>query len=446
MPAYDPVRKNYSKAEPACSIATALVDSRNAARPFHLIGCVRPTVRCAWNWQAKTLLKFTQKMDDSEPLGARQAISALERQAAPLVLLDSGQRVAHLCGLTAEAIASTPTADLQFEHFAVAPSEIEGWRSMSKSGLQKAMKALQADKWRAEKQHRRELAAPRPCGAGSSIASVPKPELPRRQNRTKWALTVNAWLAAVQTGSGAGPRVVVDCSFDDLMTAGERVSITQQLVRCYASVRRAAVPLRLYLTSMDEARLQALRAITGSAHWGIGTTMQPFEAVFCGITDAASSAAGSGSAAAGSSEVATRVGCLELPRAADGVGKMKVVYLSADSATEIDALDSGTTYVVGGIVDRNRFKGLTESKARALGIATARLPLEHHLKLLGAWALTTCHVVAILQHWCDSRNWGAACAAAVPARKHEPVAMSTSTADPPTSSAALAAAPADDAK
>ena len=61
--------------------------------------------------------------------------------------------------------------------------------------------------------------------------------------------------------------------------------------------------------------------------------------------------------------------------------KDELVYLTADSSNTIHKLDPSKVYVVGGIVDRNRYKCLTFNKAKSQGIETAKLPIGEYLKL-----------------------------------------------------------------
>ena len=60
--------------------------------------------------------------------------------------------------------------------------------------------------------------------------------------------------------------------------------------------------------------------------------------------------------------------------------KSKVVYLTADSDDEISELRAGETYVIGGIVDHNRYKNLCLDRAKRQGIRTAKLPIGTYLR------------------------------------------------------------------
>lgn len=68
--------------------------------------------------------------------------------------------------------------------------------------------------------------------------------------------------------------------------------------------------------------------------------------------------------------------------------KKDLVYLTADSETVLETLDISKIYIVGGIVDRNRWKGITAEKAERQGIATAKLPIGEHMKMLSSQVRT----------------------------------------------------------
>ena len=120
----------------------------------------------------------------------------------------------------------------------------------------------------------------------------------------------------------------------------------------------------------------------------------------------------------------------------------RLVYLTADSPNEIERIVPGDVYILGGIVDRNRYPNITYKKAVSQGIRTARLPLGEHVRLLhGTTVLTVNHMVDILlyatkdyapkavkterEHTVDADNggaagavdWQAALLAALPRRK-----------------------------
>lgn len=76
------------------------------------------------------------------------------------------------------------------------------------------------------------------------------------------------------------------------------------------------------------------------------------------------------------------------------------VYLTADSDNVLDTLDAQCVYIIGGLVDRNRFKGLTRRRAEEWGISTARLPIEDHIRLAGCKVLTVNQGKRLLESCC----------------------------------------------
>ena len=106
--------------------------------------------------------------------------------------------------------------------------------------------------------------------------------------------------------------------------------------------------------------------------------------------------------------------------------KDKLVYLTGDSDTTLETLDNDKIYIIGGIVDRNRHKFVTRDKAKELGIATAKLPLDSHWNDSSATKILTCnHVFDILltfgeqiQQNDTEKSWKHAFISVLPKRKN----------------------------
>ena len=114
----------------------------------------------------------------------------------------------------------------------------------------------------------------------------------------------------------------------------------------------------------------------------------------------------------------------------------RVVYLTADSIEVLDELKEGTTYVIGGICDHNRYKvskpyrqrksfmdilqNLCLDKARESGIQAAQLPIGRFLSHLPTRkVLTVNQVFEILVKWVETRDWELALYEVIPKRKFQ---------------------------
>jgi tRNA (guanine9-N1)-methyltransferase len=94
-----------------------------------------------------------------------------------------------------------------------------------------------------------------------------------------------------------------------------------------------------------------------------------------------------------------------------------IVYLTSDSPHTLDRLSPYTSYIIGGIVDKNRHKNLCYKRACERGIPTAKLPIGEYMTMQSRSVLATNHVVEIMLKWLDTGDWGEAFLSVIPKRK-----------------------------
>ncbi|KZS97849.1 LNS2-domain-containing protein [Sistotremastrum niveocremeum HHB9708] len=202
-------------------------------------------------------------------------------------------------------------------------------------------------------------------------------------------------------------NVVVDLGFDNLMFEREMTSLCSQLSYCYSSNRRSRQPFsRLIFTSLGgktKERLEATNQNDAHLRWQDVTWLEKgYESLW-------------------DTELQQENEDNEAPNPTDlepTVLKQDVVYLTADSTETLEELSEGKTYVIGGIVDHNRYKNLCQGKAESQGLKTARLPIgEYMAQLSTRKVLTVNQVLDIMLHWVQERDWEKAFNTIIPKRK-----------------------------
>jgi tRNA (guanine9-N1)-methyltransferase len=150
-------------------------------------------------------------------------------------------------------------------------------------------------------------------------------------------------------------QVLIDASFNDQMTDREMVSLASQITRCYSANRRVIRPMTLSVSSFG-GKLE-------EKFYSHHPQFNKFDISFY------------------------QEDYLNIP----SIPTESLVYLTADCEETIQQLDPTKTYIIGGIVDRNRHKNITANKAKAQGIPCARLPIGEYLKLSSSQVLTCNH-------------------------------------------------------
>lgn len=79
--------------------------------------------------------------------------------------------------------------------------------------------------------------------------------------------------------------------------------------------------------------------------------------------------------------------------------KENLVYLTADAETLLEELDLTKIYIIGGLVDRNRWKGITMKKAKEQGIQSAKLPIGSYLKMSSSQVFICFYFILLFYFW-----------------------------------------------
>jgi tRNA (guanine9-N1)-methyltransferase len=95
----------------------------------------------------------------------------------------------------------------------------------------------------------------------------------------------------------------------------------------------------------------------------------------------------------------------------------EVIYLTSDSPYTLDELKPYSTYIIGGLVDKNRHKGICYQTACEKGLKTAKLPIGEFMEMQSRFVLATNHVVEIMVRWLECGDWGKAFLDVIPKRK-----------------------------
>lgn len=179
-------------------------------------------------------------------------------------------------------------------------------------------------------------------------------------------------------------NVCVDLGWNAEMSEKELKSLCRQLMYCYNAMRRCAekdgTPVSLSICGVDDA-IKPMMHVTAN-----GWEAWPIMVSDKSLTD---------------------------------VHDVKrIVYLTHDAETVLDALDPTDVYVIGGIVDRNRLKGATLRKAQQLNVRVAKFNLDDNVLLQhGTRVLTINHCVEILTHAANGMSWYDAYKKVLPVRK-----------------------------
>jgi tRNA (guanine9-N1)-methyltransferase len=263
--------------------------------------------------------------------------------------------------------------------------------------------------------------------------------------------------------------LIMDCDFDELMTEKELISLGAQLTRCYSDNKTTPYRSHMAITSWNGKLRTRFETVLTNNHlsW---KGMRFFEEDFIaaakeldGIMRGPEGGKLAGALSEGSEDLSeskseehsTEKGAesqgptpkepstvksesveqpaapsslkseVEEPTTAETTSpestqpkqEPSIVYLTSDSPHTLERLSPNTSYIIGGIVDKNRHKGICYKRACERGIATAKLPIGEYMTMQSRSVLAVNHVVEIMLKWLETGDWGEAFLSVIPKRK-----------------------------
>ncbi|KAL6898822.1 tRNA-methyltransferase domain-containing protein [Trichoderma evansii] len=234
-----------------------------------------------------------------------------------------------------------------------------------------------------------------------------------------------------QVSTLAPVGIIFDCDFEDYMMDKERVSLSSQVTRAYSDNKAARYRSHLWVAGFNKGIAKRFHEVLGDQHknWkGIWFDEGDYLSCAAKIREKMNATDGSGGEMIESLQRSLDEPCawtrdetdpfpIPGPEPAFDEANKDVVYLSSDSPYTLERLEPNTCYIVGGLVDKNREKGLCYRRAREKGIRTARLPIGQFMVMQSRQVLATNHVVEIMLKWLECGDWGQAFLSVIPKRK-----------------------------
>jgi tRNA (guanine9-N1)-methyltransferase len=222
--------------------------------------------------------------------------------------------------------------------------------------------------------------------------------------------------------------LLLDCDFETYMMEKEIWSLASQITRAYSDNRSARYRSHLWVSGWKGTLYDRFHGVLGDQHlqWqGIGFVEGDFVEGAARAREQLRTRPGEiieplrKSAEAPVPMVRDATDPLPLPEPEPEPDEAcrDIVYLTSDSPYTLERLEPNTIYVIGGLVDRNREKGLCYRRARERGIRTARLPIGQYMLMQSRKVLATNHVVEIMLKWLECEDWGQAFTSVIPKRK-----------------------------
>lgn len=313
----------------------------------------------------------------------------------------------------------------------------------------------------------------------------PKPRMPPRKRRQRLPVTF-----------------VLDCGFDDLMVEKEHISLGSQITRAYSDNSKAPFQAHLYVSGWTEdselrKRFEGLLKAMYRNWKGMIFTEKDFVTAsemanqemtgkyggkMLGAFEKYATVKGDGTAVLAEESTSTngdqsveKTNAAEAKPETEGVNNTggaanrsqtngaqdsgespfsdlqeagEVIYLTSDSPYTLTELKPYHTYIIGGLVDKNRHKGicyktaldknaalassvnssatsnpaastdnLANSRSTVKQIKTAKLPIGEYMTMTARHVLATNHVVEIMLKWLETGDWGEAFLSVMPKRK-----------------------------
>jgi len=222
---------------------------------------------------------------------------------------------------------------------------------------------------------------------------------------------------------------ILDCDFEKYMLDTEIVSLSSQVVRSYSQNRIAKHQAHLFVSSFGGKMKTRFETVLGNSHkhWnGAYFLEEDFRTAAKQASELMAGPKGGemydvlrtdGDQPALAAPVRDPADPTPIPEPEPEDVDKSIVYLTSESPYTLEKLEPYTSYVIGGLVDRNREKGLCYKRAREMKVRTAKLPIGEYMAMQSRFVLTTNQVVEIMAKWLECGDWGEAFLGVIPKRK-----------------------------